>query len=732
MATTVAGDRGVDHGGDEEHGLSCEQYTAVCEWAATGNLDRVRGLVEELSSAGSKVVRPEWFTPAYHGSGKSESPLILAAQNGHLDVAEFLVNRFPVSSFLDHTAAVSFSWGSQLHHCTALNVASIHGNVAVVRLLLRAGASHSIVDCTGSTPFCEATYHGHFDVMKCLHEHGADINAPNDFGWSPLHVAASQEGTGCELVATLLLMGADPDKRTPEGYMVLHIAAAKGQLRTVNYLLQKGFSPVFCEGDSSNPDYVPSPLYLAAASGFSSVVSCFSALKDGDTKLCPPACEYDALLLLASNLSTNMIFSQKLWRRAFDVRVNNPDENFPPYISTPVMAYGGRPELVNHRELTELVANCEKRMVGGDNFLLFLELHCQALLIRERCIGVSDPQHFRILTQLSKLLMRTCQYEEAEAMLFRAMGLTEQYRIRELESGYILPQTLEAEIGRWMEHSLAPSLLLMGSDTAFIPSFGRYVKFCMKLLKVIQERDRVLHEEYGCERTTPRYFFENILLLFKLWLYCNTMPKSGSASIEECEKLGRELVACWLHLKDGSTLLSLAISGPKELEGLYSDRYMYITEHYGKEMGLGSSLRIFYSKWRFDSLLVLALLKWGAQEVINHRDCHESRNLPLHLAVLKLDRTRVTEWGEALLSTLLSHGAHPDAVNAEGKLPWEMCECAVVRAVVRGILCGPARPPALACQAAHRVVEEGLPYEHLPIPPRLRTFIRLHDRNAQL
>ncbi len=722
----------ADCTGTEECILTDEQYTAVCEWAAQGDLERVERFIEDLSK---EAVRPEAFTPynklstGFPDTPCQVSPLILAAQNGHLKVVEYLVNQFPEASFVDHVATISFSWGSQLHHCTALNAASISGHVDIARLLLRTGASHDIVDCTGSTPFCEATYHGHLEVMKCLHKHGADINTPNVFGWNPLHVAAAEGNNGCEMVSHLLEMGAERGRKTPQGYTVLHVAAAKGRLGIVKFLLQKGLSLDFSEADLSNPDYVPCPLYLAAASGFSGIVSHFTQQQRPNISPCPPACEYDALLLLAAKSVESTILRSKHWKRAFDLRLNPDSDIFPNY-PPPISAYGGRTELISYEEFNRMTEYCRaKEMVGNDSYLS-IEMLYQALIIRERCIGEKDPQLFSTLTQLSKQLIMKCFHKEAELLLFRAIELTETYQIEELDKGYILPQTIESEIGRWMEHSLAPALLAMSSDREFIPSFGQYITFGLKLLEAIQERDRVLMGTYGCKRNMPKYLLETILLLFKVWLYCNTQPKACSRSIEDCEQLGRKLVTEWMLLKNGSTLLHLAVSAPRELEGLFS----YISEYSRKEAGvsLSRSLAVFYAEWSFDSLLTLALLKWGAHAVINRRDNQENSNLPLHMVVQRLDKTVGTKGHEQLLNILLSHGAHSDALNAEGKLPWDMCQNAKTRAEVREILCGPPCPPALACQAAHRVISEGLLYEKLPIAPRLKAFIRLHDRDAAL
>ena len=669
--------------------LTDSEYSAVCEMASQAEHERLKTFIESLSSSQGRHLGAESLSP---GRTRRSSPLILAAQHGCLEVVDHLLNKVPhQGDFIDQTATIKFPWGSELHHCTALNAASISGHLDIVRLLLQASASHGITDCVGSTPFSEATFHGHLNIMQCLYENGADINAVNVFGWSPLHVAVS-EGK-LEIVKSLLLeMRADASLTTPEGYTPMHVAAAKGRVGVVKLLLKEGFSPLHCVAAPLKSDYIPCPVFLAAASGYISVVN--ELMKPHPQyPTCSPSCKCDAWSLLGVNNIEHGLTTVTYWKKAFAYLQINREAISPEYLA-PIAAYGNRTEA---RSLESL---------GSDVDLLY-----QALMVRERCMGSRDPQLFWSLTETAGKLVEKHLYYEAELLLLRAVDLAEKYRFPDLEKGYVLPQTIESEVGRWIEKSLAGDLVV-GIDN-FTPRFDRYIKFAWKLLKAIQTRVQFLQSTYGCEQTVPKYLLEGILLLFHVWLYHNSKPlHCDSESVRKCEELGREFTTEQLHIRDGSTLLHLAIISEKDL-------YFF--------KAVSSNLQALvqsYTRWSRRSngepLLLTALLQWGASEAINSPEVANG-DRPLHLAVRKNDRA------DSLLTTLLSYGAHHDAVNREGKTAYELCRSKATDTITA--LLSPSVPLPLACQASYRVLADGIPYKELSIPPRLKAFIRLHDKS---
>lgn len=146
----------------------------------------------------------------------------------------------------------------QLDRETALVLAGKYGQQSVCALLIKAGAdvNHRAINngsvCLWSTrsynldnfidrePFLAPTL---TFLVKC----GADINAQNDYGETPLHWAF---GRGSKvLIMTLIGLGADPSLRTTNnGYINMsageHINVAKGKLPE-DWALAAGMTDVF-------------------------------------------------------------------------------------------------------------------------------------------------------------------------------------------------------------------------------------------------------------------------------------------------------------------------------------------------------------------------------------------------------------------------------------------------------------------------------------------------------
>ena len=170
------------------------------------------------------VVRAAPGTPGRSGAGADgaladppdDSPagrLVAAAKEGDAAlVRELLAEGVPAD-------AESGGYGA-LHHAAA------NGSVAVLEVLLAAGANVEAVDRVGSTPLSRAAIFGRADAVAVLLEAGADPNAhaePNSqtallallFGWSvgrspnPLGIEAREEER-LAAARALLAAGADP------------------------------------------------------------------------------------------------------------------------------------------------------------------------------------------------------------------------------------------------------------------------------------------------------------------------------------------------------------------------------------------------------------------------------------------------------------------------------------------------------------------------------------------
>ena len=107
----------------------------------------------------------------------------------------------------------------------ALHVAAQRGHLDIIRALVQAGCSVDVRDGDGSTPLFAAVTAGRRAAADALlGEHGADVNACDDEGLSPLHEASNNADVG--LVECLLAAGARVNEAAASGATPLHMAAA--------------------------------------------------------------------------------------------------------------------------------------------------------------------------------------------------------------------------------------------------------------------------------------------------------------------------------------------------------------------------------------------------------------------------------------------------------------------------------------------------------------------------
>jgi ankyrin repeat protein len=145
------------------------------------------------------------------------------------------------------------------YRATLLHGASSLANIELVKCLLENGAAIDAQDRWGFTALAWAAAWDREAVVKLLLAHEAAIDLPDNFGRTPLHLAVHRGYAG--VVKLLCDCGADPNAKTSKGVSHLMCAAAGGFLGLAESLLAKGADATTKDKDGF------SALYYAASGG---------------------------------------------------------------------------------------------------------------------------------------------------------------------------------------------------------------------------------------------------------------------------------------------------------------------------------------------------------------------------------------------------------------------------------------------------------------------------------
>lgn len=183
-----------------------------------------RGVVEMLLIAGADL---------HHTDLSGASPILRASIEGRRRVVGILLN------------AGADPNGGDNQGVTPMIAAAFNGDLRLLQTLLEVGVTIDVQDQTGKVALSYAAGRAFFDIVEALIQNGADADGVWGNGLTPLMWAAGHANDapfsdGIQTAILLLDAGGDPERQDNRGRTPLMIAAERGHIEMVKFLLEYG------------------------------------------------------------------------------------------------------------------------------------------------------------------------------------------------------------------------------------------------------------------------------------------------------------------------------------------------------------------------------------------------------------------------------------------------------------------------------------------------------------
>ncbi|MBT4884838.1 MAG: hypothetical protein HON55_01630, partial [Legionellales bacterium] len=219
------------------------------------------------------------------------NPLHIAVSFGHIDIAEFLINKDADVNAKDKSGSTPMHMAiiqvdkkiakglikaliniekidldaKDNKGYTPLHTAIERLNLGAAKAFITKGANINAKDNKGYTPLHTAIEHRNLRSVNALIEKNADVNAKDNQGYTPLHMAVFQSET--VILQALITKGANINANDNQGYTPLHIAAFQSETETLQALIKVEKIDLNAKNKQGN-----TPLHMAAIGGHIDIV----------------------------------------------------------------------------------------------------------------------------------------------------------------------------------------------------------------------------------------------------------------------------------------------------------------------------------------------------------------------------------------------------------------------------------------------------------------------------
>ncbi|KAF5675217.1 ankyrin repeat domain-containing protein [Fusarium circinatum] len=279
----------IDSGADISH-ETIDGYTPLSMASIEGHVDFAKLLIERgadvnqvVANGHPPLLEAVWYNhlelaellmdegaelTGIEVNGQMFSLLAVAAGNGHLSMAKFLISRG-----LEPTEAQSLllaaSYGSYYGFTSDFDAKEAAKSprfprpayYQVLELLLKSGADVNTSDGRGLTPIHMASSDGFIDIVEILIQEGADLNVKTIARQTPLHSCSAKGHLG--VTQLLIQHGANVDSKDNHGRNALYHACKSGDLEVVNLIIASSQIQTLDEADH----WGSTPLSIAARFG---------------------------------------------------------------------------------------------------------------------------------------------------------------------------------------------------------------------------------------------------------------------------------------------------------------------------------------------------------------------------------------------------------------------------------------------------------------------------------